>query len=132
MPISKSTSKILKNYQEWREEFKPNTTRFFEHDIVGVKLTYNNFRSQFIKVVTELGHRAPASQGPKRENLRIHDLRHSFAVNSLIKIYNEGVDVNETIIQLSNIMGHKRLEETYWYIEAVPDLIAAAFKRELT
>lgn len=132
VPISKSTSKILKDYKEWREGFKSNTTRFFEHDVVDEKLTYNGFYHQFIKVVTKLGHRAPASEGVKRQNLRIHDLRHSFAVNSLIKIYDEGVDVNEAIIQLSSIMGHKRLDETYWYIEAVPDLIAAAFERELS
>jgi integrase len=132
VPISKSTCEILKDYKAWHESFDTKTTQFFGHENADVALTYKSFYFHFVKIVTELGHRAPVSEGHKRQNLRIHDLRHSFAVNSLIKIYEEGVDVNEAIIQLSSIMGHKRLDETYWYIEAVPDLIAAAFKRELS
>jgi len=114
------------------ESFRSKSHLFFAHDIEDVKTPYAIFHRNFNKIVTELGHRASASEGRKRQNLRIHDLRHSFAVNSLIKIYNERVDVNEAIIQLSSIMGHKRLDETYWYIEAVPELIAAAFKSELS
>ena len=79
----------------------------------------------------KLGHRVNG-KGRLRTNLTIHDIRHSFAVNSLIKIYESGVDVNEAIEQLSSIMGHKTINETYWYIEAVPELIAAAFRKELS
>ena len=132
IPISESTCKILKGYIKWRDNIRPDSSHFFVYDIVYAKTPYPIYLRNFAKVVTELGHRAPASEGHKRQNLRIHDIRHSFAVNSLIKIYDEGVGVNEAIIQLSSIMGHKRLDDTYWYIEAVPDLIAAAFKRELS
>lgn len=132
IPISVSTCRILQGYTKWRESIRPSSHLFFVHDIKNIQNPYSVYLRNFAKVVTDLGHRAPPSEGHKRQNLRIHDLRHSFAVNSLIKIYDEGVDVNEAIIQLSSIMGHKRLDETYWYIEAVPDLIAAAFKRELS
>ena len=132
IPISISTSKKLKEYVEWKDSFRANSDLFFIFNKVDVKWADRSYRKNYVKVVTELGYRDRASVGRKRQNLRVHDLRHSFAVNSLIKIYDEGVDVNEAIVQLSSIMGHKKLEYTYWYIEAIPELISAAFKRDLS
>jgi len=132
IPISISTCKRLKDYSDWRDSFRPNSDLFFIFNKVDTKTACSIYRRNFVKVVSRLGYRNPVAKGRKRENLRVHDLRHSFAVNSLIKIYNEGVDVNEAIVQLSSIMGHKRLEYTYWYIESVPELMSAAFNRELS
>lgn len=131
VPISKSTVKTLRKYEKWRDSFGRKSELFFMHDVVNVKTPYSIYRRNFILVTEKLGHRVNG-KGRIRENLTIHDLRHSYAVNSLIKIYESGVDVNEAIEQLSSIMGHKTLNETYWYIEAVPELIAAAFKKELS
>jgi len=131
VPVSKSTVGVLKKYTKWRDSFKRKSELFFIHDIVDVKTPYQIFRKNYIHVAENLGHRVNG-KGRLRTNLTIHDIRHSFAVNSLIKIYESGVDVNEAIAQLSSIMGHETLNETYWYIEAVPELIAAAFRRGLS
>jgi len=131
IPISKSTVRVLKKYVKWRDNFERESELFFIHDVVDVKTPYSIFRRNFTHVAEKLGHRVNG-KGRLRTNLTIHDIRHSFAVNSLIKIYESGVDVNEAIEQLSSIMGHKTLNETYWYIEAVPELIAAAFRKELS
>jgi len=132
IPISMSTKEILYDYAQWRDSFRPDSSHFFVYDKIDVQVPYQIYRKNFNKVVAALGYRLPATGPRKRQTLRIHDLRHSFAVNSLIKIYDSGADVNEAIVQLSSIMGHKSLKETYWYIEAVPELIAAAFKGELS
>ena len=132
IPISKSTCRILKSYSKWRDELRPKSSQFFIFEDEECDRPYDLYLRNFILVATALGHRAPVHQGKKRQNLKIHDLRHSFATNSLINIYNEGVDVQEALVQLSSILGHKSVKETYWYIEAVPDLIAAAFKGDLS
>ena len=132
IPISKSTCRILKSYSKWRNELRPKSSQFFIFENEDYDRAYDAYLRNFIQVATELGHRDPVNQGKKRQNLKIHDLRHSFATNSLINIYNEGVDVQEALVQLSSILGHKSVKETYWYIEAVPDLIAAAFKGDLS
>ena len=64
-----------------------------------------------------------------RENpLRPHDMRHSFAVNSLIQCYEDGRDIEEEVAKLSILLAHKTLKETYWYITGIPRLIEIAMK----
>lgn len=55
---------------------------------------------------------------------RLHDLRHTFAVNCLVGWYQQGVDLDQKIFALSIYLGHARPEHTYWYLSAVPQLMA--------
>ena len=57
---------------------------------------------------------------------RLHDLRHTFAVRRLIGWQREGRDLDQKMLALSTYLGHAKISCTYWYLSAVPELIAVA------
>jgi len=57
---------------------------------------------------------------------RLHDLRHTFAVRRLVRWHSEGADVNQMMLALSTYLGHTKISYTYWYLSAVPELMALA------
>jgi len=60
---------------------------------------------------------------------RIHDLRHTFAVCTIMDWYQKGLDPDREMIKLSTYLGHAMPKYTYWYIEAVPELLRVALER---
>ena len=60
---------------------------------------------------------------------RIHDVRHTFAVRTLLKWYQEDADVEALLPTLSVYLGHEDPRSTYWYLSAVPELLALAVTR---
>jgi integrase/recombinase XerD len=60
---------------------------------------------------------------------RAHDLRHSFAVRTLLGWYRDGADVAALLPRLSTYLGHVEPASTYWYLSAAPELMALAAER---
>jgi integrase len=60
---------------------------------------------------------------------RLHDARHSFAVQALIDWYDDGVDVDAKLPLLSAYLGHANPASTYWYLQAAPDLFSRVARR---
>jgi integrase/recombinase XerD len=60
---------------------------------------------------------------------RLHDLRHSFAVNRLVAWYREGADVQRLLPQLSTYLGHRRITSTQRYLTMIPELLEQASLR---
>jgi integrase len=60
---------------------------------------------------------------------RAHDLRHRFAVTTLIAWHKAGMDIDEHIGVLSAYLGHVHPGDTYWYLSAAPELMALAARR---
>lgn len=60
---------------------------------------------------------------------RIHDLRHTFAVRRLVAWAAEGADIDRNILALSTYLGHAKPSDTYWYLTAVPELMAITSRR---
>ena len=60
---------------------------------------------------------------------RVHDLRHGFAVDTLIRWQRSGVNVDDHIAVLSTYLGHVAPADTYWYLSAVPELMGLAAER---
>lgn len=60
---------------------------------------------------------------------RIHDFRHSFAVNALLRWYRSSVDVQAKLPLLSAYMGHVNIGSTYYYLHFVEPLAALASRR---
>ena len=58
-----------------------------------------------------------------------HDLRHTFAVNTLLDWYRDGGDVAARLPVLSTYLGHRDPQWTYWYLSAAPELLAMAARR---
>jgi integrase len=59
----------------------------------------------------------------------LHDLRHRFAVTTLLRWYREGLDAERHMSRLSTYLGHTYVTDTYWYISAVPELLRLASQR---
>jgi integrase len=57
---------------------------------------------------------------------RVHDLRHTFVVRRILLWLQEGIDVDEAMLSLSTYVGHAMVTNTYWYLQAVPELMAVA------
>lgn len=60
---------------------------------------------------------------------RMHDLRHSFVVNTVLDGYHHGTDVQALLPTLSTYLGHVDPAATYWYLSAAPELLALAGRR---
>ncbi len=65
--------------------------------------------------------RLPAGTGGHEP--RLHDLRHTFAVNTLLDAHRAGVDVDARIAALATYLGHVSPSSTYWYLTASPELL---------
>ena len=73
----------------------------------------------------KIGLRAPsASHGP-----RLHDLRHRFAMRTLVQWYRSGQEVERRLPVLSTYLGHVHVADTYWYLTACPELMGLVVKR---
>jgi integrase/recombinase XerD len=91
----------------------------------GTRLHQSNVNLTFTTLVRAAGiARRSASCRP-----RLHDLRHSLAVNSLLDWYREGADVAAMLPRLSTLLGHTDPEHTYWYLSAAPELMALVGER---
>ena len=126
IPIHRSTQEALRQYTCYRDGIysEPKTRSFFISER-GTRLGYCAVRSTFVRLSCEVGLRGLSdSHGP-----RMHDLRHRFAVNTLISWYREGVDIERRIHVLSAFLGHVKFSYTYWYLSAVPELLQLALSR---
>jgi integrase len=86
-------------------------------------------RYTFAKVCQRIGLRDPQRFHRHGRGPRIHDLRHTFAVQTIIDGYRRGLDVDLEMARLSIYLGHASPESTYWYMEAVPELLHLAAER---
>jgi len=91
----------------------------------GTRLTYCNVHLAFKRTVEHAGLQ-PRS-GACRP--RPHDLRHTFAVNTVLDAYRERADVQARLPLLSTYLGHVHPGSTYWYLQAAPELLALAGQR---
>ena len=64
------------------------------------------------------------SHGP-----RLHDMRHRFATNTLVRWYRSGQDPERRLPLLSAYLGHVHVADTQWYLEASPELMREAMRR---
>jgi hypothetical protein len=64
-----------------------------------------------------------------RPGPRLQDFRHCFATRKLIEWYRAGVDVGRELPKLATYLGHVDVAHTYWYLEAVPELLQLATDR---
>jgi len=126
VPLHHSTTGALVAYavQRDRRHASPHAHAFFL-DGRGFPLKYFTVKDLFADLrrglnwVSHDGRRAP----------RIHDLRHTFACRRLLAWYQEDGDINVKLPALSTYLGHVRVKDTYWYLTAIPDLMAVASAR---
>jgi integrase/recombinase XerD len=126
VPVHSSTLDRLRQYQEKRARIypTPKTSAFFVSE-TGQRLPYRTVNGLFRRLCARL--RLQGSSTSRKP--RIHDFRHRFVVNTLIRWYREGVDVERFLPRLSTYLGHGCCAHTYWYLTAVPELLQLATER---
>jgi integrase len=100
---------------------RPKTQAFFV-STTGTRLIYKNVHFCFHRLVEEAGLEARGS----RCRPRIHDLRHRFALVTLLGWYREGKEPAPRLASLSAYLGHAAPQGTYWYLRAAPELLEVA------
>jgi integrase/recombinase XerD len=128
VPIHPSTVHALEKYAEVRDRIfpAPSTPAFFVSER-GRRITEWMARYTFAKLSQQIGLRSSAKghgRGP-----RLHDMRHRFAARTLIHWYRAGLDVERELPKLTTYLGHVHVNDTYWYLEAVPELLQLATDR---
>lgn len=126
VPVHESTTAALHAYAERREELWPQASSpAFFISLAGTRLRYDAFHLAFLGFVREAGLRRRSTTCRPRP----HDLRHSFAVRTLIGWYRDGADVESRLPWLSTYLGHVHPANTYWYLSAAPELLGLAAER---
>ena len=125
VPVSASTIAALAAYlrRRNRQQQARHTPRLFI-SLAGTPLDYNYFGLTFRNAVTaaRIGVNAPSRP-------RIHDLRHGFAIRTVLGWYRAGLDVEALLPRLSTYLGHREPRFTYCYLTATPELLGQAAVR---
>jgi integrase len=126
VPLHDTTIDALRAYARLRDRIapRPKSPSFFLSS-VGTRLIY----MCALRTFWELLRRTGIKRRSPRCRPRPHDLRHSFAVRTLLDWYRDGVDVQTRLPTLSTYLGHSDPSSTYWYLSAAPELLALAAQR---
>jgi integrase len=125
VPLHDSTLGALERYARIRGQLcPPAASAGFFISTAGTRLIYACVGQVFRRLRDRAGIGAGADRPP-----RIHDLRHTFAVRTLLRWYQAGEDVEARLPVLSTYLGHRDPRSTYWYLSAAPELLALAARQ---
>lgn len=130
IPLHPSTRDTLERYSTERDAIlrAPTTPTFFLSQ-AGQRMTHWSADDNFVKVSRTIGLRPRGPLPRFGHGPRLHDLRHRFAVLTLIRWYRSGADVDREMPKLATYLGHADVNEVYWYLQAVPELLQLAAER---
>lgn len=127
VPLHASTCKVLGRYlarrsRHWAE--RPVSSYLFVSSW-GNRLDAGEVHRTFYALSRQIGLRGPSdSHGP-----RLHDMRHRFATNTLVRWYQSDQDPERLLPVLSAYLGHVHVEDTQWYLSGSPELMREAMRR---
>lgn len=124
VPLHTTTVNALERFAIQRDRLcpTPRSARFFLSSI-GTALTRSEVAKALRELTTALGLRTDTVHPTA------HQLRHTFAVRTLVGWQRSGVAIDERIVQLSTYLGHVSPAESYWYLTATPELMSHAADR---
>lgn len=126
VPLHPTTVEALAAFARQRDRLwpRPVVPAFFL-SLAGTRLLYCGAHLAWLDLVrrARLQPRSPTCRP------RPHDLRHSFAVTTLLGWYRDGADVAARMPMLSTYLGHVHPANTYWYLSAAPELLAIVVGR---
>lgn len=118
LPLHDSTVQALADYSTARDRARPEQAFFLNRN--GGRLTTPVLSAAFRDLRQQASITTPAGQRPAL----LGDLRHTFAVNTLLSWYRAGIDVQRQLPVLSAYLGHVNPAQTYWYLQGTPELMA--------
>jgi len=128
VPLHPTTMEVLAEHRRLRDDLQPRPQdgSFFV-SLTRKRLCYTVVCQTFRQLINNAGIGTGAPSPP-----RLHDLRHTFAVRTLLAWYRSDEDVQARIPSLSTYLGHREPASTYWYLSAAPELLALAAARQDT
>jgi len=130
VPVEDSTRAALARYAKQRDErCSRRTTEAFFVSERGRRLQGCTARRTFARMSCAIALRTPTGNRRVGRGPRLQDFRHSFATRRLINWYRAGLDIGRELPTLATYLGHVDVGHTYWYIEAVPELLQLATER---
>ncbi len=126
IPLHPTATRALARYVTLRRRLLPRPIGpALLASTAGTRLLHSNISLTFAHLLERVGlTRRSASCRP-----RIHDLRHSFCVATVLGWYRDGADVPAMMPRLSAYLGHTDPQHTFWYLSAAPELMALASER---
>ena len=126
LPLHSSAVEALRRYLRRRDRPRaPDRMDAVFVSTAGTRLLYPNVHWTFRRLLRRAGiERRSSSCRP-----RLHDLRHTFAVHTMIDGYRDEGDVGPRLALLSTYLGHVDPGKTYWYLSAAPELLELAGNR---
>ena len=126
IPLDPSVVPVLSEYDARRDSvFSRRKSPYFFCSRYDSRLDEGQVRRVFYAMSRQIGIRGTlASRGP-----RLHDFRHRFAVQTLLRWHRTGEDVHRRLPVLSTYLGHAHVTDTYWYVTGTPELMAAVGQR---
>ena len=126
VPLHPSTIRALRNYARLRDARfpEPSTPAFFI-GARGRRMPRQELNRTFTQLVREVGLEGRGARAKPRP----HDLRHALAVHTLLDWHEAGEDIDRRMPLLSAFLGHVDPASSYWYLEAVPELLELISRR---
>jgi integrase/recombinase XerD len=120
VPLHPTTTRALCDYARLRDQHwpQPKTPAFFVCT-TGERLQKWVVHKTFPNLIRQVGLEGRG----QRARPRPHDFRHSYAVATLLDWFRDGENVDSKLPLLSSMLGHAKPEHTYWYLQAVPELV---------
>ncbi len=126
LPLHDSTVTALNEYSRRRDaRFPQPATPAFFISSRGGRVGRHELNQTFTQLIHEVGLAGCGA----RARPRPYDLRHAFAVRTLLDWYETGEDIDRRMPLLSTFLGHTDPASTYWYLQAVPELLAVVSSR---
>lgn len=130
VPVHVTTRDALSDYANSRDQVlhRLQSVAFFVSER-GTRVTAWAARDNFAVVSRRIGIRKKIKDKRVGCGPRLHDMRHRFAAKTLVDWYRAGINVGREIHKLSTYLGHAHVNDTYWYLEAVPELLELATQK---
>jgi integrase len=126
VPLHESTVAALSSYVRLRNARWPQpATRAFFLSSRGGRVGRYELNQTFTTLIRQVGLDGEGA----RARPRPYDLRHAFAVRTLLGWVQAGLDVDRTMPLLSRFLGHTDPASTYWYLQGVPELLELVTSR---
>lgn len=120
VPLHDTTIQALREYIRLRDACSPEpSTPAFFISTTGRRIARSELNQTFTRLIDQVGVQGRGA----RPRPRPHDLRHSLAVRTLIDWHRAGEDIDRQMPLLSTFLGHVNPASTWWYLEAVPELM---------
>jgi len=124
VPLHETARAALERYLEQRRPYAP----FDDHVFISLRrkpLLAHDVDVAFRTVADKMG--LPHGRGQRKPTP--HSLRHAFAVRALLSCPDGRDRITQHMLLLSTYLGHSKPALTYWYLEAVPELMGSIAER---